>query len=110
MPTYIAEISPKELRGRIGSFIGPSFALGFLLAAASNIGFTRFWLGWRVSFGIQGVFGIVYVLGVNYLAHTPRYSEMVCDTMSPCSSGMLGGQCSSSVMHTCLHVVSVQAV
>lgn len=73
MSVYIAEISPKEVRGRTASLIGPAFTIGVLLAAVTNVGFSKFALGWRVTFGIQAVLLLLYAVGMGCMPHTPRY-------------------------------------
>lgn len=73
IPVYTAEISPKELRGKVGSFIGPVFSIGYLLSALINVGVAQFFSGWRVSYGFQGALGVAFAFGMCFMPHTPRY-------------------------------------
>lgn len=72
IPVYIAEMSSKKARGRLGSLIGPGYNIGILLGAVCNIGFARFSLGWRVSSGIQAILAVAYTVCVCFIPHTPR--------------------------------------
>jgi len=94
---YIAEISPKKLRGLLVSLLNPAYNFGFLVAMSAKIGFAMFQFGWRLSSGTLGVLGIVYALGMLVLPHSPRYvgsSNCVCiqatikDKLGMCSFSM----------------------
>jgi len=55
-PTYIAEISPARLRGRLVAVTQFNIVFGILLAYLSNYVITRFQLGaveWRWMFGVE---------------------------------------------------------
>lgn len=71
MPVYISEMSPATSHGILGSLIGPTFALGNLFASVFNIGFAEFSFGWRFSLSIQGILGILYMIGMGLLPHSP---------------------------------------
>ncbi len=73
MPVYISEVSPKESRGMLTSLIGIGYAMGALLGLCTNIGFSRFLLGWRVATGVQAVWGLLFSLGMVWMPYTPRY-------------------------------------
>lgn len=73
MPLYISEISPKESRGMLTSLIGPGYAVGVLIALCTNIGFSKFRLGWRVAMIIQGLMGLLLSVGAASLPQTPRW-------------------------------------
>ena len=77
MPMYISEMSPKDSRGMLGSLIGISYAAGILAALGSNIGFSKFLLGWRVSASVQALLGLLFSLGMIWMPHTPRYTRGV---------------------------------
>ena len=72
MPVYIAEMTPKEIRGMMCSLIGPAFSVGISISLIANIGFAKFSLGWRVSIMIVGLVGLVYAIGMSIMPHTPR--------------------------------------
>jgi hypothetical protein len=72
MPLYISEMSPKEYRGIVVSIIGPLYNFGFLVALGLNIGFDKYLLGWNTNFGLVGLCGFIYAVGMLFLPHTPR--------------------------------------
>ncbi len=65
-------MSPSVLRGTLGSLLGPGYASGFLLGHLISVGLSRICIGWRVSMGIQALFGLMYAIGMKWLPHTPR--------------------------------------
>ena len=73
MPVYIAEMTPKESRGMLGSLIGPGFNVGIVVALLANIGFMEFDSGWRVAVALSAISGLVFAVGMAFLSHTPRY-------------------------------------
>ena len=72
MPVYIAEMSPKESRGMLGSTIGPTFNLGVNIAYFYNIGFSKVAIGWRIAIGLIAFFAAILAVGMNFMPHTPR--------------------------------------
>ena len=73
MPIYIGEMSPKQKRGLMMSFIGPGFSIGILIGLLTNVGFERFNEGWRVTCAVLALGGLIYAIGFIWLPHTPRY-------------------------------------
>ena len=73
MPVYIGEMSPKASRGSIMSLIGPGLAIGGIAGLSTNIGFSKFLLGWRVTSVVLGVGGLLYAFGALWVPHTPRF-------------------------------------
>lgn len=73
VPVYVAEVSPREFRGILGSLIGPMFNIGILLSLGVNAGFAKFLLGWRVVYFVGTVLGLVYAIGMTFMPNTPRY-------------------------------------
>jgi sugar porter (SP) family MFS transporter len=73
-PMYIAEHSPKKLRGgmtALNQFVG--ITLGILLAyiaAAALVGFTD---NWRWMLGFEALPGIALVIAMAFVPHTPRW-------------------------------------
>lgn len=73
-PMYIAEHSPKKLRGgmtALNQFAGITF--GILLAyitAAALVGFTN---NWRWMLGFEALPGIALVIAMAFVPHTPRW-------------------------------------
>lgn len=83
-PAYIAEISPKQLRGRLGSLQQLAITLGIFAALLSDTIFAdaagaagkTFWLGleaWRWMFLAGAVPAIVYGLIALALPESPRF-------------------------------------
>jgi sugar porter (SP) family MFS transporter len=83
-PAYIAEISPKQLRGRLGSLQQLAITLGIFAALLSDTVFANaadgagaeFWLGleaWRWMFLAGVVPAVVYGLVALKLPESPRF-------------------------------------
>jgi sugar porter (SP) family MFS transporter len=83
-PAYIAEISPKQLRGRLGSLQQLAITLGIFAALLSDTIFAdaagtagkTFWLGleaWRWMFLAGAIPAIVYGLIALALPESPRF-------------------------------------
>ena len=72
-PLYTAEASPKEVRGMMTSITGPSFNAGLVTAIFTNVGFSRFSVGWRIAVVVVMVVALVFSVGMKFLPHTPRY-------------------------------------
>jgi sugar porter (SP) family MFS transporter len=83
-PAYIAEISPKQLRGRLGSLQQLAITLGIFAALLSDTIFAdtagtaskTFWLGleaWRWMFLVGAAPAIVYGLIAFALPESPRF-------------------------------------
>jgi sugar porter (SP) family MFS transporter len=83
-PAYIAEISPKHLRGRLGSLQQLAITLGIFAALLSDTVFANlaggagedFWLGleaWRWMFLAGAVPAVVYGIVALKLPESPRF-------------------------------------
>ena len=86
-PAYIAEISPKQLRGRLGSLQQLAITLGIFAALLSDTVFANaagsagaeFWFGleaWRWMFIAAAVPAVVYGLIALRLPESPRFLVM----------------------------------
>ena len=89
-PMYIAEISPKELRGRLVSFNQLNIVIGISLAFFTNYAILQYaktdysWvqnLGidqhqWRWMLGLETVPAILYFLGLFFVPRSPRWCLM----------------------------------
>ena len=94
VPVYIAEISPKKLRGRLMAFNSIALTSGFLVCTCtdhqacvhtrynlfcSQVGLVvnliceRFIFGWRISLSLQILIGSIVAFGMLFLPETPRY-------------------------------------
>ena len=72
VPVYIAEMSPKESRGMLVSLLGLIAGIGTVVGLCTNIGFSKFLLGWRLTSAVSGLSGLVYALTILWLPHSPR--------------------------------------
>ncbi len=71
-PVYIAEIAPKNIRGSLTSFFGPTMTTGMLSGYIANILLFDKSYGWRVSRLIDCILCCVYVAGLALVPMTPR--------------------------------------
>lgn len=70
---YNSEVSPKRVRGMIGTLFQLGITLGIVIAGLSNLGL-KFWdHGWRLSYGGNCVFSIVLFIGMFFFPESPRY-------------------------------------
>jgi sugar porter (SP) family MFS transporter len=83
-PAYIAEISPRQMRGRLGSLQQLSITIGIFAALLSDAVFATtaggaseiFWLGleaWRWMFLIAVIPAVIYGVIALMLPESPRY-------------------------------------
>lgn len=89
-PMYIAEISPKELRGRLVSFNQLNIVIGISLAFFTNYAILQYaktdysWvqsLGidhnqWRWMLGLETVPAVLYFIGLFFVPRSPRWCLM----------------------------------
>ena len=89
-PMYIAEISPKELRGRLVSFNQLNIVIGISLAFFTNYAILQYaktdysWvqsLGidqyqWRWMLGLEAVPAVFYFIGLFFVPRSPRWCLM----------------------------------
>ncbi|MGA9856215.1 MAG: MFS transporter [Solirubrobacteraceae bacterium] len=76
VPTYIAEMAPKQIRG--GLVILQQLAISggiFLSYVLDYIFFSAGW-GWRPMFAAAVIPGIALAVGMAYMSHTPRWLGM----------------------------------
>lgn len=106
-PTYVSEISPASIRGRLGSLQQLAIVLGLLLSFLSNYAFVHaagsadasFWLGWsawRWMFIAGAVPALVFLIGIFFIPESPRFlvrkgrraeAERVLRLVSDCDAG-----------------------
>ena len=83
-PAYIAEISPRQMRGRLGSLQQLAITIGIFAALLSDAVFANsaggasepFWLGleaWRWMFLVSAIPAIVYGVMALLLPESPRF-------------------------------------
>lgn len=89
-PMYIAEISPKELRGRLVSFNQLNIVIGISLAFFSNYWILQLgksgaeWVtslgiaehNWRWMLGLETVPAVLYFFGLFFVPRSPRWLMM----------------------------------
>jgi sugar porter (SP) family MFS transporter len=76
-PMYIAEISPRKLRGTLVTFNQLNIVLGISIAYFSNYYFQQtiadFELKWRVMLGVEAVPAILYFVLLFFVPRSPRW-------------------------------------
>ena len=72
MPVYLSEMTPKDSRGMLSSTIGPTYLGGYLFALCTNVGYAKFPLGWRVTMAVAALGGLIYLIGLMLMPHSPR--------------------------------------
>ncbi len=78
VPVYIAELASKRLRGRLISLNSLALTLGILTGLVVNVGCSKLSFGWRVSLGLQCLFGIILFAGMAFFPETPRSERFQC--------------------------------
>ena len=73
-PVYIAEISPKHIRGTLTSLVGITIGMGVVTGYVTNILFFDKSYGWRVSRLLDCVISCVFIFGMILMPRSPRYS------------------------------------
>jgi MFS transporter, SP family, galactose:H+ symporter len=76
VPTYIAELAPRQIRG--GLVILQQLAISggiFLSYVLDYIFFSAGW-GWRPMFAAAAIPGVALAVGMAYMSHTPRWLAM----------------------------------
>jgi sugar porter (SP) family MFS transporter len=81
---YIAEVSPKEIRGKLGTLyqlaVNAGIMVSFIMTYAlqphqqpGSVGYVNLDFGWRISLGLQCLFGVAFGVGMFFLPETPRW-------------------------------------
>lgn len=76
VPIYVAEISPKSIRGSLGTLMNLFVTFGQLSAFCVNLAFDKLshkQSDWRFSLGIQAVLSFFLLLGLFALPESPRF-------------------------------------
>jgi SP family galactose:H+ symporter-like MFS transporter len=71
-PLYLAEISPKHIRGKIIAFYQLMIAAGLLAAYCSDMVFTPSG-SWRWMLGIPAIPAAIMLISAAHLPHSPRW-------------------------------------
>ncbi len=76
VPTYIAELSPREIRGGLVILQQLAISLGIFLSYIWDYISTQAGWGWRPMFAAAAVPGLALGIGMFYMSHTPRWLGM----------------------------------
>lgn len=109
-PTYIAEISPAHLRGRLGSLQQLAIVSGIFIALLSNYLIARLaggasepWLfglqAWRWMFLIETIPAALYAIGSLLIPESPRHlvAKNRDQEAAQVLSNLIGGDCSAKI-------------
>ena len=80
IPGYISEISPKAVRGKLGTSFQFSICLGTLVATIISIPLDTF-VGWRIIIGLTGLPAILQLILLPLMVESPRWLMMKGDTI-----------------------------
>ena len=72
-PMYIAEQSPKALRGGMTAFNQVMIAFGILVAYLSDYALSGMPNNWRWMFAVEAIPGAALALAMVFVPHTPRW-------------------------------------
>ncbi|EEB08657.1 hexose transporter Ght8 [Schizosaccharomyces japonicus yFS275] len=74
-PSYQSEVAPASLRGSIVTTYQLFITMGIFIAACINMGTHKLQrtAQWRVSIGINLLWGLIMLFGIMYLPESPRY-------------------------------------
>ncbi|AFC87565.1 sugar porter family MFS transporter [Frateuria aurantia] len=72
VPTYIAELAPPEMRGRLVTYFCVSIGLGILAAAIVGVALQDVFT-WRWMIGIAALPSLLLLLGMTRLPFSPRW-------------------------------------
>lgn len=82
IPVYLAEVTPKSIRGSVGSFFYLTLAVGILMSFLLTLAFNTYEVepdgaykidNWRYLLGIQGMLALVLIVLMIPVEDSPRY-------------------------------------
>jgi MFS family permease len=73
VPLYISEISPKEIRGALGSANQVSINVGILLAIVAGLPLADNPAWWRTMFYLATIPAVLLFVGMVYSPESPRW-------------------------------------
>ncbi len=76
VPTYIAELAPREIRGGLVILQQLAISLGIFLSYILDYIFFTSGAGWRPMFAAAVIPGIALAVGMIFMSHTPRWLGM----------------------------------
>ncbi|MFZ0041215.1 MAG: sugar porter family MFS transporter, partial [Solirubrobacteraceae bacterium] len=76
VPTYIAELAPRQIRGGLVILQQLAISGGIFLSYILDYIFFQSGAGWRPMFAAAVIPGIALAVGMVYMSHTPRWLAM----------------------------------
>jgi SP family galactose:H+ symporter-like MFS transporter len=76
VPTYIAELAPREIRGGLVILQQLAISGGIFLSYVLDYVFFSSGAGWRPMFAAAVIPGIALAVGMVFMSHTPRWLAM----------------------------------
>ncbi|MFL5864203.1 MAG: sugar porter family MFS transporter [Solirubrobacteraceae bacterium] len=76
VPTYIAELSPRQIRGGLVILQQLAISGGIFLSYVLDYIFFSVGWGWRPMFAAAVIPGVALAVGMFYMTHTPRWLAM----------------------------------
>ncbi len=76
VPTYIAELAPREIRGGLVILQQLAISAGIFLSYILDYIFFTSGAGWRPMFAAAVIPGIALAVGMIFMSHTPRWLGM----------------------------------
>ncbi len=76
VPTYIAELAPREIRGGLVILQQLAISGGIFISYVVDYIFFTSGAGWRPMFAAAVIPGIALAIGMVYMSHTPRWLAM----------------------------------
>jgi len=79
VPLYLVEVSPTHLSGMMSTLWQLSTTFGIVLASSVNIPLKEWDEGWRISYGGNSVFALLFIIALPFMPESPRWlaSQMV---------------------------------
>ena len=73
VPIYITECAPEHARGVLGTLWQIAVTSGILIASAANLGLQKWSDGWRLSYGGNILFSLMFLGCLVFMPESPRW-------------------------------------
>jgi SP family sugar:H+ symporter-like MFS transporter len=73
VPVYITECAPEHVRGVLGTLWQIAVTSGILIASAANLGLKNWSNGWRLSYGGNILFSLMFLGCLLFMPESPRW-------------------------------------
>jgi SP family sugar:H+ symporter-like MFS transporter len=73
VPIYITECAPEHVRGVLGTLWQIAVTSGILIASAANLGLKNWSDGWRLSYGGNILFSLLFLGCLLFMPESPRW-------------------------------------